>query len=147
VLTKQLLSFSLAAMFMRLYDQSFMRRMMAVVATLFAMQLLLSSACLMAEASPITGTDATYMHMDHHVKAVPATPTQHEKYCCSFEQGKQAVSASLLLSLNVPFFVLNTQFHDDTGVLIASSFATARMPTGPPRSSSLLFSTTQRIRI
>jgi len=134
-------------MFMRLYDQSFMRRLMATVTILFAAQLLLSSACLMAEAAPMAQTGASHKHMDHHADAHPAAPAQQQKSCCNYEKSKQAVSASLSPSLDLPNFVVNTHIYTDTVLFTASSFAIARMPRGPPRSSSLLFSTTQRIRI
>jgi len=146
-LTKLSLAPSLATMFMRLYDQSLMRRVMAVVATLFAMQLLLSSACMMAEAAPMSETAATHMHMDHHAKTAPAPHHKQQQNCCSYQQSKQAVSASLVWSLDVPSFVLNTKVRHEPVLFSSASFAMAHMPTGPPRSSSLLFSTTQRIRI
>ncbi len=143
---------SIAAMFSYFADHRGFQRLMAGVALLFTAQLLLSSACLMAADMPATPSDdgsimlltEVEKHCNADIGLHQQQPQAHACFHCEEPtQASSAVFALLSLDHISMFSVLDREDYH----VFTLSMLISRTPTGPPRSSSLLFTTTQRILI
>jgi len=139
-------------MFSYFLDHRGFQRLMAGVALLFTAQLLLSSACLMAaDMSDLSTEDASMIVLTEVEKHCNADVGLHQQQpqahaCFHCEEPTQAPSAMLSL-LSLDYSAMFSVLDREDLHLLMPSMLTSRTPTGPPRSSSLLFNTTQRILI
>jgi hypothetical protein len=138
------------------------RRLMVIVGLFFALQVVLSPVCSMASNVPsdvlnhaatveqtITVHDDILHQCAGHGDRFHASnqqhPAQHDCFHCNAPD--EAAAAFIVVSTSSHQLALWIAIPSvDTFSLTPTTFA-ARMPTGPPRSRSLLFSTSQRIRI
>ncbi len=132
-----------STMLMRLAKNGVTRRLMFAVALVFALQALASSGCLMpAKLAPVMQhavADDCHGMQTGHGHAAPG--------CFHCEEPDQA-----LFAVATPDQAASAQLVSlSAGSAYALSLTHAAVqppaPTGPPRSSSLLYSITQRIRI
>jgi len=139
-----------------LRDKLRFRRLSCLMAGMFAMQVLVSAFCLLtseAHAMPMAqhGTPQSAQIDAHCAKAEPLHEQQtphHSGSCYHCDQPDELSNSSfsslaqvaVLLPAIVSVPALRAWGHD-------SGLLSTRVPTGPPRSSTLLYTTSQRIRI
>jgi len=125
------------------------------MAGLFAMQVMITGFCMInaeAHAMPQQAMQQS-AEMDAHCAKASHAEGHHAHdqsgSCYHCDQPDELSNSSLTSFASVAMLlpgVISTpapqQWHD-----LSSGLLDARTPTGPPRSSSLLFTTTQRIRI
>ncbi len=140
------------------------RRLSRLVAGLFAVQIVVTGFCLLtsqAHAMPMAQMSGTGMHMSDTVMGDMAGScgksvhmdgqhdgTSHSGGCFHCDEPAQFVKAATADVAPVSLVLVALSVLPEMPVLTAWDEAAAfYTPTGPPRSSSLLFTTTQRIRV
>jgi hypothetical protein len=122
-----------------------------LIAGLFAMQVIVTGFCMItAEAHAMPQSVQSSEMGTHCAKAGPAGEHQNHSGSCYHCDHPDELSNSTLSSFAAVALLLPgvisapdlPQWHE-----VSSGLLSSRTPTGPPRSSSILFTTTQRIRI
>ncbi len=120
---------------------------------LFAMQVLVGGFCLLtSEAHAMPQSVHTHDISAHCAKSVDADhqhSSDHADSCYHCDQPDELSNPAFSSTVSMPLVFSDVSImpaallsmHD------ASGFLSTRTPTGPPRSSSLLYTTTQRILI
>jgi len=135
-----------------------MRGTSRLIAGLFAMQVMITGFCMIsAEAhtmpqSSMHNSAMQSQDMGSHCAKGDSAGEHHKGHsgnCYHCDQPDELSNSSLISFAAVDMLLPGVlgmqapqQWHD-----VSSGLLAARTPTGPPRSSSLLFTTTQRIRI
>jgi len=135
-----------------------MRGTSRLMAGLFAMQVIITGFCMItaeAHAMPQSAMHSSTMQSQdvgaHCAKADSASEHHktHSGNCYHCDQPDELSNSGLASFATVAMLLPGVlgmqapqQWHN-----VSSGLLAARTPTGPPRSSSLLFTTTQRIRI
>ncbi|MDX8408232.1 MAG: hypothetical protein R8L58_07595 [Mariprofundaceae bacterium] len=128
------------------------RSLSRLMAGLFAMQVVVAGFCLLtadahAASHQMTAQQSADM-AEHCAKSATHDAGHHSDSCFHCDDSDVFVKAA---SIDVPSFnpVLSVVASmPEAPAWITATVAVSRlMPTGPPRSASLLFSTTQRIRV
>jgi len=141
----------------KLHIRGVFRSMARLMAVLFAVQIMVGGFCLLtAEAHEMPQSmQMQNMVMDGncaksmHTGANHNQDSDHSGNCYHCDQPDELSNASFTSMASVALVLTDvislsavTQFSSATTGLL-----TTRTPTGPPRSSSLLYTTTQRIRV
>jgi len=135
--------------------------MVRLMAMLFAVQVMVGGFCLLtaeAHAMPpsmsmqgmaMDGSCAKSGHVDHNLNGQHQHEQDDSGNCYHCDQPDE-LSSSAFTSAAPVLLVLSDFISLPAAPLFdlaATGLLTARTPTGPPRSSSLLYTTTQRIRV
>jgi len=138
------------------------RRLSRLIAGLFAVQIVVTGFCLLtsqAHAMPMAQMGATHMsdtQMDgtsgHCSKSMQGkaqhSDTSHSDGCFHCDEPAQFVKAGTADLTQVSLVLVALSVLPEMATLAGWDETTPfYKPTGPPRSSSLLFTTTQRIRV
>jgi len=129
------------------------RKLARLFAGAFAVQVIAAGACLMvpeAHAMPMDGNAAVMAHCtDMEMASDHAMPMQHgDKSACPHCNQPDSITPAHLAFDHLPAMVAILVAAPQLPVAEAADPAfTLRTPTGPPRSASLIYQTTQRIRI
>ncbi|HKI61164.1 MAG TPA: hypothetical protein VKA31_02615 [Mariprofundaceae bacterium] len=122
-----------------------------LIAGLFAMQVIVTGFCMITTQAHAMPQSVHSSEMGSHcAKAEHTGEHQHHSGSCYHCDQPDELSNSTLTSFAAVALLLPgvisapalPQWHD-----VSSGLLSSRTPTGPPRSSSLLFTTTQRIRV
>ncbi len=131
------------------------RPLTRLIAGVFALQIIVAGFCLLPqEAHTMPISMPVSEHCDSAEMSMTKTVQGHHQHdhqqsaCAHCAQPDGIAQAQiqpddLLQSILVPVIAAN----DDLGTNIISAVVAVRVPTGPPRSHSLLLTTTQRLRI
>jgi len=131
-----------------------MRNTSRLMAALFAMQVMVAGFCMItAEAQAMPYQDISHaMDMGAHCDKSDSTDEHHQDSsdsCYHCDQPDEAVHSNIMSFMSVAMLlpgVISTPAHQQW-LDVSSGQCLSRTPTGPPRSSSLLYSTSQRILI
>lgn len=132
------------------------RKIARLLAGVFAVQVIAAGACLMvpaAQAMPMTGAVSVMEHCDNMDMAMDqamgsaAGQHGHHPGCPHCDQPDSIAGSHVSIDHTPLVLALLPADVDVAGVALAQPALTVRVPTGPPRSASLIFQTTQRIRI
>ena len=144
--------------------KSHTRRISRLVAGLFAVQIVVTGFCLLtsqAHAMPMSQMSGSGMHMSDTVMGDmdgacgksahmdgQYNGTSHSGGCFHCDEPDQFVKAGTADLTQVSLVLVALSLLPEMPALAAWDETTSfYAPTGPPRSSSLLFTTTQRIRV
>jgi len=131
------------------------RSMARLMAVMFAVQIMVGGFCLLtAEAHAMPHAVQTQNVQAHcaksaHADATHEQDTEHSGNCYHCDQPDE-LSSSAFTSVAPVMLVLSDIISLPAmplSGLASTGLLSTRTPTGPPRSSSLLYTTTQRIRV
>jgi len=129
------------------------RGLSRLMAVLFAMQVLVGGFCLLTtQAHAMPQSLQTHEMSAHCAKSVDADQqhsSDHAGTCYHCDQPDELSNSafSSISAMALGFSEINILPAALFSMADASGLFTARTPTGPPRSSTLLYTTTQRILI
>ncbi|HKI61296.1 MAG TPA: hypothetical protein VKA31_03295 [Mariprofundaceae bacterium] len=120
-----------------------------LIAGLFAMQVIVTGFCMIPTQAHAVPQSVQSTDMGTHCAKAHAGDHQHSSSCYHCDQPDELSSSNLAsfatVALLLPGVISAPVFPQWQDV--SSGLLSTRTPTGPPRSSSLLFTTTQRIRV
>ena len=130
-----------------------------LMAGLFAMQLFAGAFCMMTpavHAKPVANMSSHEMS-SHHITAAnehcattasESPNAEHQQACAHCNQPDEVLqNAQLSVDSSLQFIAYVDMKWHETDLFQAGSLLNSLVPTGPPKSSSLIYTTTQRIRI
>jgi len=132
------------------------RSMTRLMAVLFAVQIVVGGFCLLtAEAHEASQSVASTMQVNGHcakpmhVSANHKQDSDHSGNCYHCDQPDELSNAAFTSMVPVVLVLSNVIISPVAPPFsrVATGLLSTRTPTGPPRSSSLLYTQTQRIRV
>ncbi|NWF38853.1 hypothetical protein F3F96_06860 [Mariprofundus sp. NF] len=131
-----------------------MRGISRLMVGLFAMQLFAAGFCLMipqAHAMPMSMevSHAAEMGAEHCAEPMQSADTDMQHTACNHCDQPDELWQNSKLSIDADNSFITLVYAELLSISVAQPalILTSLVPTGPPRSSSLIYTTTQRIRI
>jgi len=144
----------------KLHIRGVSRAMTRLMAVLFAMQIMVGSFCLMSADVHAIPQAMAAVDMQANCAGMAAAsakqdqPSEHSDHhsgsCYHCDQPDELSNASSVFSAPLVALLLPNVVTQPVAVLlhgVETGQLSTRTPTGPPRSSSLLYTITQRIRV